>query len=213
MATPTDKDIANWNKILKRTSIGLLEDGSPARKMDENLAKALFRSAVRKKWMSCNQKLHFLESQRIKDDDPLSRRKWKYQCNICKGFFNKDHVDVDHIEGEKSFKDWSKAGDYARSILDVGKADLQLLCNGEGGSNCHLIKSTCERLGLDWRKDEEWVQGKVVKDVNALLKNECKTATNQKDYLMSVGVTPAKKEEDRIEQLKELVASRYKAGL
>lgn len=205
MATPNSKDYDNWQKILKSKKVGLLEDGSPKRKMDENSAKAFFRSAVRKKWMHCNVKLYFLESQRIPDEDPTSRRKWKYQCNICKQFFNKEHVDVDHIKGENSFTEWDQAFTYASSILDVGTNDLQLLCNGESGVNCHAIKSTCERLGLDWRDTEGWSIGKFEHKFHRLMDGQCRKSQGQKDWIASRGGVPASNEPLRKKQIKDLL--------
>ena len=203
MATPNKKDYDSWNRILKKTSVGLLEDGSPKRKMDENSAKAFFRSAVRKKWMHCFTKLNFLESSRIPDEDPTTRRKWKYQCNICKQYFIKDHVDVDHIEGEKSFTEWNQAFEYASSILDVGREDLQLLCNGDSGTNCHATKGTCERLGLDWRNEEQWLQGKFEQKFNRLMDSECKKAQQQKNWLNARGIVPDRNEKLRKVQIRE----------
>lgn len=212
MAEPNKKDYASWEKILKNKKVGLLEDGSPKRKMDENSAKELFRSAVRKKWMYCNQKVHFLESSRIPDTDPLTRRKWKYRCNICKQFFSKDHVDVDHIEGEKSFTEWHQAFEYASSILDVGKDDLQLLCNGDSGTNCHATKSTCERLGIDWRDPISWEVGKFEQRFNKLLANECKKAQGQKDWLTIRGIVPDKNEPLRKVQIREVLMNDSERG-
>jgi hypothetical protein len=205
MATPNKKDYDSWQKILKQKKVGLLEDGSPKRKMDEHSAKAFFRSAVRKRWMHCNAKLYFLESQRIPDEDPTSRRKWKYRCSICKQFFSKEHVDVDHIEGEKSFTEWDQAFTYASSILDVGTNDLQLLCNADSGTNCHATKSTCERLGLDWTDAKQWGVGKFEQKFNRIMDGECKKAQGQKDWIATRGLVPDKNEELRKNQIRELL--------
>lgn len=203
MASPSEKDFANWRKILERLSKGLLEDGSPKRKMDENRAKELFRQAVRKRWMHCNQKLHYLESCRVPDTDSNTRRKWKYQCAMCGGWFKKDEVDVDHIEGEKSFVNWDQAFEYASSILDVGRKDLQLLCNGDTETNCHRVKSTCERLGLDWKNPSDLSTARFEIKLNDLLSGECKKAKEQKDWLSSRGIVPEPNPEKRKEQIRE----------
>lgn len=205
MATPNSKDYASWEKIKSKLSKSLTEDGYPKRLMDENKAKELFRQAVRKRWMHSPQKLHYLESQRVPDLDDTTRRKWKYQCAMCGGWFCKDHVDVDHISGEKSFTEWSQAFDYASSILDVGAKDLQLLCNGDSGINCHRVKSTCERLGLDWRSKEGLKVAKFEIKFNDTMEKECKKAGDQKKWLEERGIEPAKNEPLRKQQIREIL--------
>ena len=51
MAQPSKKDYDNYERILNKLGKGLLEDGSPKRKVDENIVKDLFRKGVRMKWM------------------------------------------------------------------------------------------------------------------------------------------------------------------
>lgn len=204
MAKPNDKDYYSWEKIKAKLAKSLTKDGYPKRLMDENRAKELFRQAVRKRWMVSPQKLHYLESQRVPDLD-YTRRKWKYQCKICGGWFCKEHVDVDHIEGEKSFTEWGQAFEYASSILDVGAKDLQLLCNGDSGVNCHRVKSTCERLGLDWRSEEGRQLAKFEIRFNDTVEKECKKAGDQRKWLEERGVTPEKNEPLRKQQIRKLL--------
>lgn len=206
MAVPSKKDYDNYEKILTRLSKGLTKEGRPTREMDENRAKELFRQAVRKRWMHCNQKLKFLESQRQPDMDNSTRRKWYYVCAKCGGHFKKDDVDVDHRKGEKSFTEWDQAFEYASSILDVGAVDLQLLCNDNTDTNCHSTKSTCERLGLDWTTEEGWNQALLEQE---LIKIMATKASGQRKFLLDNNVEPASNETLRKEQIRKILEGKY----
>lgn len=120
-----------------------LTDGTP-KPITETHLKNIIRSAVRKKWMHCDVKLAFLTSKCVPDYSPDTRRRFKVQCNMCKEWFTKADVDVDHIKGEFEFKDLADAHKWASSILDVSFDDLQILCN----KKCHPIKTLAERNGI-----------------------------------------------------------------
>jgi hypothetical protein len=115
-------------------------ENNKSKPLTENQLKQIIRSAVRKKWMFHPVKLAFIISKAVPDYDPETRRRFKYQCNICKQWFTKTDVDVDHITGEHQFVDLSQSHQWACSILDVGFDDLQLLCN----ITCHPIKTLAE---------------------------------------------------------------------
>ena len=121
-----DVDIKHQDYL--KFSKTLDEDGRP-KPLTENQLKQLIRGAVRKKWMSHNAKLAFIESKREGDTDPNSRRIWKWKCNHCGEYFGLNDINVDHISQEESFTDLGQALSWASSILNAGgDLDLQILC-------------------------------------------------------------------------------------
>jgi len=197
MAVPKETDKEKVKKKLDGLLKKLNPDGSPKRPMDDNLAKGLMRDAVRKKWMHCPTKIAFLLMNRIPDEDPSTRRIWKYQCKKCKQYFKEGDVNVDHRAGEKQFVEWEQAQQYASSILDVCFDDLQLLCIPD-----HKTKTRCEQLGLDWTTDEGWRLGLLEQEFTKIIDSKAK---GQKDWLIAKGVTPESNEDKRKVQIREIL--------
>lgn len=127
-----------------------LDKNGKNKPLTDNQLKELIRSAVRQKWMHSFQKLSFLHSKMVPDTDPNTRRRYKGQCQICKEWFTKTDLDVDHIKGNHEFVELHQAKKWASSILDVGFDDLQLLCNGE--QSCHGIKTHSEKKGITFEE-------------------------------------------------------------
>lgn len=197
MALPKPKDLASKERKIQQFSKGLNEDGSPKRKFDDNRAKELFRTSVRKRWMSCNTKLQFLEKTKQPDMRPNTRTIWVWECSKCKELFKKTDINVDHIKGEVEFTQWDQAHDYASSILDVSHADLQILC-----IPCHNTKSRAEALGIDWTTDDGWALTLIEQEITKI--NDLK-ATPQKQWLVDRGVVPASNLEKRKVQIREVL--------
>lgn len=197
MTIPSQKDLDNVDAKLKGFLKKLNPDGSPKRPMDDNLAKQLMRDAVRNKWMYCPTKLAFLYMNRIPDMNPATRTKWLQRCNICENLFKEPEVNVDHVNGEIEFTEWNTAQGYASGILDVTFDDLQILC-----IPCHKTKSRAESLGIDWTTKEGWNKTLLEQEFTRIVDSKAK---GQKDYLESKGVVPAKNEELRKEQIREVL--------
>lgn len=189
---PDDLDLQLLAQSLEKLSKGLDAEGR-AKPINEQYLKNLFRSAVRKKWMSCNVKLHFLESGLEPDYDQNTRRRFKIQCNICKNYFTKAEIEIDHIKQEQEFDSWDKATLWASAILDVGAKDLQRLC-GE----CHSIKSHCDLLGLDFNVKYDW--NVAIADKQAI--EICKQKQD-KEWLLAKGITPLGNQKLRRSQIVE----------
>lgn len=202
MAKPNDKDRTIWKKKIEKFRVGLEEDGSPKRKMDENKAKALFRDAVRKKWMYCNTKLLFEELSKLEDNRHETRTKWVWKCNKCGDLVPKDHKDIDHVVGDTEFTDWSKAHEYAEAILDVKHSGLQVLCNSKSKNNCHATKTRAESLGLDWTTEEGWNRALMEQELTRIVDSK---AAGQKKWLEERGVIPEKNEPLRKEQIRKIL--------
>ncbi len=194
MAVPSQVEQDKVKKKLEGFMKKLNPDGSPKRPMDDNLAKGLMRDAVRKKWMHCPTKLAFLLMNRIPDMDNSTRTKWLQRCNKCGKTFKEQDVNVDHIDGEIEFTEWSLAQPYASGVLDVKFSDLQILCIPD-----HKTKTRCEQLGLDWRTEEGWKQGLLEQEFTKIVDSKAK---GQKDWLLSKGITPASNEESRKVQIR-----------
>ena len=200
MAKPNDKDKASVQKRVDALRKKLSPDGSPKRKMDDNLAKDLFRTVVRKRWMYCPQKLLFKELSRIEDNRPETRTKWVWECAVCKDWVPDNHFDVDHIEGNIPFTAWDTARDYASSIFDKGLKDFQVLCNSKSKNNCHATKTRAESLGIDWTTDEGWELTLKEQQVTVVCNYKAQV---QKDWLIERGVTPEKNPDKRKQQIRE----------
>lgn len=197
MATPNEAEKAKVKKKLDGFLKKLNADGSPKRPMDDNLAKALMRDAVRKKWMYSATKLAFLLMNRIPDMDNSTRTKWLQQCNICKKLFRETEVQVDHRSGEIQFVEWDQAHEYASSILDVTFDDLQILCIPD-----HKTKSRAEHLGIDWTTPEGWQRTLLEQEFTRIVDSKAK---GQKDYLLSKNIEPAKNEDLRKQQIRDVL--------
>lgn len=195
MPLPSEKEVVNHKKKLEALLKKVNPDGSPKRKIDENLAKALMRDAVRKKWMYCPTKLSFMMLKRIPNDNLLEGRcKWVWQCNKCKEYFKSSDVQCDHIKGETKFTKWEQASEYASSILGVCHDDLQPLC-----LECHRTKSRAEYLGIDWTTEEGWRLAKLEQEYTKVVDSKAK---GQRLFLESHKVVPEKNEELRKKQIR-----------
>jgi 5-methylcytosine-specific restriction endonuclease McrA len=192
---PNDSDIEKINKEILKHSKSLDEDGRP-KPLTENQLKQLIRSAVRQKWMYCPSKLSFLAKAAVPDYDETTRRRMKYQCNICKEWFTATQVQVDHIKQEESFSSLEDALTWAGSILNAGgDEDLQILCEYD-----HSIKTLLDGCGRDFRDPEDWAWGVLEKQVNEVCRG---TGCPEKKWLEERGVVPGKNLKTRREQIIE----------
>ncbi len=190
---PSKDDLTALARKIERHTSKLDKDGYP-KEITENALKAIIRSAVRKLWMRSDVKLAFLLSHR-EPDYSSEVRKWKHSCDKCKDYFKEADVEVDHIKGEKPFRDLKDALAWAISVLCVTKEDLQCLCKP-----CHTIKSYCEKLGLNWRKKEDWEFAALEKEVILV----CKGSGNpEKKWLEVRGVVPESNKGKRKAQVRE----------
>lgn len=100
-------------------------------------------------------KLLKLELTRLPDEDPTTRTKWLWKCNICGELFKCADVEVDHIEGHNPLGTEEQMTDFYENILNVTLDDLQVLCK-----TCHGIKTHVEsHPGMTW---DDAVKDKLV---------------------------------------------------
>lgn len=177
---PDEIDLKLKQDLVDSLSKSLTPD-KRAKPLTDNQIKALFRDAVRRKWMFAKVKLSFLESMAIPDYNPNTKTLWLWQCNICKKMFKKEEVEVDHlIGGDRDFDSMCDAPEHARGVLDVGWEDLQILCSDKE-KGCHPIKSHAERYGMTF--EEAKVDKAAIR-----WENENKGVQKQRDLLESYGV-------------------------
>jgi replication initiation and membrane attachment protein DnaB len=170
---PDQYDLDKKQADIEKLSKSLDEEGR-SKPLTENQLKALIRSAIRKKWMSSNQKLAFLESSLVPDYDVNTRRLWKVQCNICKCWFKKTEVEVDHIIPTTGYTSLEDSYRFAQEILNKGGEDLQILCTED-----HSIKTLSETLDISFE------EAYYMKQVIAWEKSD--NVSKQKAYLKIKG--------------------------
>ena len=92
--------------------------------MTESSFWSMIRSALRRKWMYWVPRRQVLEQARYAYTGPNKRRKWEYECSVCKGKFDGKEVEVDHVIAAGSLKGYD---DVALFIQNLFVEDLSLL--------------------------------------------------------------------------------------
>lgn len=144
---PNQEDFDKLQRDIEKFEKSLSEDGRP-KPLTVNQYKQIIRSAVRERWMRSPAKLAFLHKSLVPDYDIETRRRFKCQCNMCKCWFTKTSIEIDHIEQEQQFIEVEDGFQWASSILNAGgEQDLQTLC-----TFCHEIKSHMDRTGYTYNE-------------------------------------------------------------
>lgn len=166
-----EKHQKELDKFLKQ----LNEDGTPAKPATDSQIMGLLRGAIRERWMFAPNKLAYLYSNIVPDDDPTTRRRWKGTCERCNSDFKKTDLQVDHIKGENSLRSPEELMDFYDSIMNVGFEDLRVLC-----IPCHEIVTVMSRYNYT---EEEAIIFKKVTAWESLNK----TVKKQKELLTFYG--------------------------
>ena len=143
-----------------------------------------WRSFVRFAWSKSIFRLHFLSqhAKKVKNDNPRSVKRFpyvtKYECNICKGLFTANAIELDHIKDENSMKSLEDATTFFKNIAFPAYSDLQILCKDNkkkvNGKNtivsfgCHGIKTYASRYNVSFeqaRIEKHFIQIKKDKKV------------------------------------------------
>ena len=144
-----------------------------------------WRSFVRFAWSKSIFRLDFLNkhSKKIKNDNPRSAKRFpcvtKYECNICKGLFSSNAIELDHVKDENSMRTLEDATTFFKNIAFPAYSDLQILCKDKkkkvNGKNtivsfgCHGIKTYASRYNVSFeqaRIEKQFIQ--IKKDKNVL---------------------------------------------
>ncbi len=64
------------------------------------------------------------------------RQKKEFQCAICKEWYKRDLVEIDHIEECGSLKNWDDIVPFIKRLTAEGINSYQILCK-----KCHLLKT------------------------------------------------------------------------
>lgn len=143
-----------------------------------------WRSFVRFAWSKSIFRLDFLnkQSKKIKNDNPRSAKRFpyvtKYECNICKGLFSSNAIELDHVKDENSMRTLEDATTFFKNIAFPAYSDLQILCKDKkkkvNGKNtivsfgCHGIKTYASRYGVSFeqaRIEKQFIQIKKDKNI------------------------------------------------
>jgi len=68
------------------------------------------------------------------------RRKWEYQCNVCKQWFADKDVQIDHIKPVGSLKSYDDIVQFIKNLTPESTDNFQCLC-----CVCHQKKTNLER--------------------------------------------------------------------
>jgi len=81
------------------------------------------------------KEIYYIESKKGK-----KLRRVKFRCNICKQFYSRKEIQLDHIEPVVNTKTGWESWDSYINRMFTNKSGYQVLCKG-----CHLEKSKSER--------------------------------------------------------------------
>lgn len=143
-----------------------------------------WRSFVRFAWSKSIFRLHFLSqhAKKVKNDNPRSVKRFpyvtKYECNICKGLFTANAIELDHIKDENSMRTLEDATTFFKTIALPSYDDLQILCKDNRKTvkgkktttyfGCHGIKTYSSRYNVSFeqaRIEKQFIQIKKDKKV------------------------------------------------
>lgn len=149
--------------------------------------RGALRRAVWEKWPG---KLEFKNEECFPPPDGIeTRAKTGTYCALSGKWEGKSKLEVDHIEGNVSLKDWDDVLPFIQHLC-ASKENMQLVTK-----DAHKIKSYAERMGITY---EEAVIEKEVIQI-------CKTVKSQIVFLDEHGVTPATNATKRKQQIREIL--------
>lgn len=129
------------------------------------------RGGIRRIWQKHPVKLKFLSNSCtvVENRNPRSMKRFpqvkRYECSLCKGIFEQNLVEIDHIHGGRnSLKEIGDISDFVFKILFVDSSDLRVVCK-----ECHKIQSYKEKQGI-----KSFKKAKIEKEIIALGKNDIK---------------------------------------
>lgn len=184
---PDELDIQLLESKIEKFKKSLNDDGSPKKGITENDIKRMVRKVVREEWMRCDTKLAFLNSQKVPDTDPNTRTRFRITCNHCGDSFKETDIEVDHVDGHKTFTDVDDILAWASAILNVKFEDLQCLC-----IDCHRLKSRAEQAGVSL---EEAAILLVMDEI-------CRgSGCPEKEWLKDRGISPGSNKDARKQQV------------
>jgi 5-methylcytosine-specific restriction endonuclease McrA len=95
------------------------------------------RRLFRFNWLPAKQAL---EAAKRPYRGPNKRQKVEYQCAVCKEWFPRDGVEIDHVVPCGSLKSEADLAGFLTRLYPEDPAAYQVLCE-----SCHLRKTAAER--------------------------------------------------------------------
>lgn len=162
----------------------------------ESAYMSWIRGGVRRGlWNKHPIKLEFLNENTflIKNTNPRSMKRFpevkRCRCILCQKIFPTGEVEVDHIEGNHSLKNSNDIGTFIKSIIEVSKEDLQIVCKP-----CHKIKSYADKEGISYK------EATAVKKAIELIKTK-----KDIQWITNKGVVPMSSQAKRRTQIIEIL--------
>lgn len=149
--------------------------------------RGALRRAVWEKWPG---KIEFKNESCTPPPEGIeTRAKTGAYCSLSGEWEGKSKLEVDHIEGNVSLKDWDDVVPFIQHLC-ASKDNLQLVTK-----EAHKIKSYAERMGITY---EEAVVEKQIIQI-------CKTTASQISFLTEKGIVPATNAAKRKQQIREIL--------
>lgn len=85
--------------------------------MTEAAYWGMLRSHLRRLTLRWKPRNDALKKNRRANQGDNKRKKWQYLCYICKGWFYRDEVEVDHIVEAGSLRSYDDIGPFVKRLL------------------------------------------------------------------------------------------------
>lgn len=100
----------------------------------------MLRSTLRKRWMFWKPRKYALDATRREYKGANKRRKWEYQCNECKEWFDRKSVEVDHKNEAGSLKSYDDLPGFVERLFCEEPECYDVLCK-----KCHRSKTNNQK--------------------------------------------------------------------
>lgn len=126
------------------------------------------RSSVRSAWGDSPMKRYMEEKHKYKiiNTNPKSKKRfpevWRIRCAICGEEYSPINMELDHVDGHNSLKEFKDVDSFLNAIIFVSPDDLQWLCTDTHvirnkrkvlvKNGCHEIKTYAERKGISFKE-------------------------------------------------------------
>lgn len=183
-------------QLAKQLKLVCNETGKPR----EKDVVGVVRSAVRRAWMRSPTKLSLLMKNAVHVEDVpehlrppklTKNTKWLYKCDIENTYHILSDVEVDHIKGEHSLKEYDDMVRFTKSILDVGWSELRVL-----SKEAHAVVTYAERYNMTYE------DAKKEKEVIAIMNSG---VVKQKAFIKKHKIAPASTIDKRRDQIRDII--------
>jgi hypothetical protein len=97
-------------------------------------------------WNKHPLKLEFIKEHRERiPGKKEGTTRWGGRCNLCRGLFGQNELQVDHVEGNVSLRSWLDVLEFVQHMASPG--ELQPVCKA-----CHKAKNLADRNGTSFEE-------------------------------------------------------------